>query len=80
MGFCYINNIAVVAAAAKAAHGLSRVAIVDWDVHHGACLLLGFLPGFLLGRKRKRALVLRVEVLTLGSSGGPPPRGELRWA
>jgi len=34
MGFCLINNVAVAAAAARAA-GLERVAIVDWDVHHG---------------------------------------------
>jgi acetoin utilization deacetylase AcuC-like enzyme len=34
MGFCLYNNIAVVAAAARA-RGLSRVAIVDFDVHHG---------------------------------------------
>jgi acetoin utilization deacetylase AcuC-like enzyme len=34
MGFCLINNVAVAAAAARAA-GCARVAIVDWDVHHG---------------------------------------------
>jgi len=34
MGFCLINNVAVAAAAARSA-GLERVAIVDWDVHHG---------------------------------------------
>ena len=34
MGFCLLNNVAVAAAAALDA-GLSRVAIVDWDVHHG---------------------------------------------
>ncbi len=34
MGFCIINNVAVAAAAARAA-GAARVAIVDWDVHHG---------------------------------------------
>jgi acetoin utilization deacetylase AcuC-like enzyme len=34
MGFCLFNNVAVAAAAARAA-GASRVAIVDWDVHHG---------------------------------------------
>jgi acetoin utilization deacetylase AcuC-like enzyme len=34
MGFCFYNNIAVAAAAALA-RGLSRVAIVDFDVHHG---------------------------------------------
>ncbi|WP_112322940.1 histone deacetylase family protein [Oceanibium sediminis] len=35
MGFCLFNNIAVAAAHALAAHGLGRVAIVDFDVHHG---------------------------------------------
>lgn len=34
MGFCLINNVAVAAAHALA-RGLERVAIVDWDVHHG---------------------------------------------
>jgi len=34
MGFCLLNNIAVAAAAARA-RGVERVAIVDWDVHHG---------------------------------------------
>jgi acetoin utilization deacetylase AcuC-like enzyme len=35
MGFCLFNNIAIAAAHARAAHGLDRVLIVDWDVHHG---------------------------------------------
>lgn len=35
MGFCMINNVAVAAAHALAHHGLARVAIVDFDVHHG---------------------------------------------
>lgn len=35
MGFCLFNNIAVAAAHAMDAHGLTRVAIVDFDVHHG---------------------------------------------
>lgn len=35
MGFCIFNNIAVAAAHAIAVHGLERVAIVDFDVHHG---------------------------------------------
>ncbi len=34
MGFCLINNIAVAAAHARA-RGIQRVAVVDWDVHHG---------------------------------------------
>ncbi|MGE3167024.1 MAG: histone deacetylase family protein [Planctomycetota bacterium] len=35
MGFCFFDNVAVGAAHALAAHGLSRVAIIDFDVHHG---------------------------------------------
>jgi hypothetical protein len=35
MGFCVFNNIAVAAAHALEARGLSRIAIVDYDVHHG---------------------------------------------
>jgi acetoin utilization deacetylase AcuC-like enzyme len=35
MGFCFFNNIAVAAAHALEAHRLSRVAIIDFDVHHG---------------------------------------------
>jgi acetoin utilization deacetylase AcuC-like enzyme len=35
MGFCLFNNTAVAAAHARAALGLQRVLIVDWDVHHG---------------------------------------------
>jgi acetoin utilization deacetylase AcuC-like enzyme len=34
-GFCFFNGAAVAAAAARCEHGLDRVAIVDWDVHHG---------------------------------------------
>ena len=35
MGFCFINNVAVAARHALDVRGLSRVAIVDFDVHHG---------------------------------------------
>ena len=35
MGFCIFNNVAIGALHALEAHGLSRVAVVDFDVHHG---------------------------------------------
>ncbi len=35
MGFCLFNNVAIAATQAMTVHGLNRIAIVDWDVHHG---------------------------------------------
>ncbi|MDQ2968117.1 MAG: histone deacetylase [Actinomycetota bacterium] len=35
MGFCLVNNVAVAARHMQAEHGIGRVAIVDYDVHHG---------------------------------------------
>ncbi len=35
MGFCVLNNVVVAAQYARAAHGVRKIAIVDWDVHHG---------------------------------------------
>lgn len=35
MGFCLFNNIAIAAAYAKGRHGLKRILIADWDLHHG---------------------------------------------
>lgn len=34
-GFCFFNNVAVAARHARAFHGAGRVAILDWDAHHG---------------------------------------------
>lgn len=35
MGFCFFNNVAVAAHYARAKHGAQRVAVIDFDVHHG---------------------------------------------
>ena len=35
MGFCLFNNVAVAAEYLISHHGLDRVAVIDWDVHHG---------------------------------------------
>ncbi len=35
MGFCLFNNVAIGALRAREAHGIGRVAVVDFDVHHG---------------------------------------------
>ncbi len=35
MGFCIFNNVAIAAEYARREHGINRVLILDWDVHHG---------------------------------------------
>lgn len=34
-GFCLFNNVAIAAEYAVRQHGLARVLVLDWDVHHG---------------------------------------------
>ena len=40
MGFCFYNNVAVAALAARQQQGVDRVLVLDWDVHHGERMLL----------------------------------------
>ena len=35
MGFCLFNNVAIAALHARQAHGIERIAVIDFDVHHG---------------------------------------------
>jgi acetoin utilization deacetylase AcuC-like enzyme len=35
MGFCFFNNVAIAARYLQRKHGIERILIVDWDVHHG---------------------------------------------
>ncbi|HEX3483715.1 MAG TPA: histone deacetylase family protein [Micropepsaceae bacterium] len=44
MGFCFFNSVAVGALHARAAHGLTNVAVVDFDVHHGNGTQAAFTP------------------------------------
>jgi acetoin utilization deacetylase AcuC-like enzyme len=44
MGFCFFNNVAIAAQHARAKHGAERVAVVDFDVHHGNGTQAAFWP------------------------------------
>ena len=35
MGFCLFNNIAIASRYLQSEYGLNKIAVVDWDVHHG---------------------------------------------
>lgn len=69
MGFCVFNNVAVGALHARAAHGLGRVAVVDFDVHHGngTQAILEADPGFLFASTHQMPLY--------PGTGSPAERG-----
>ena len=65
MGFCLVNNVAIAARHMQAEHGVGRIAIVDFDVHHGngtqdvfadddSVLFVVAAPGRRLSRHRRR--------------------------
>jgi acetoin utilization deacetylase AcuC-like enzyme len=58
MGFCLFNNVVVGALHARAAHGVQRIAVIDFDVHHGNGTqhLLGRRDGFFYGSTHQAPL------------------------
>lgn len=69
MGFCVFNNVAIGALQARAVHGLRRIAVVDFDVHHGNGTQAMFWadPGLLYGSTHQWPLY--------PGSGRPDERG-----
>ena len=68
MGFCFFNNVAVGIRHALDAHGLARVALIDFDVHHGngsADILAG-------DDRVDEAIVLVQRQASIHDAGGPP--------
>ena len=75
MGFCFFNNIAVAARHALDVHGLQRVAIVDFDVHHGngtEDIIAG--DERALRRQLGQRLLQRLQVLHRVGFRSPPAR------
>lgn len=58
MGFCLFNNVAIGALHARAAHGIHRVAVIDFDVHHGNGTQASFWddPGLFFGSTHQSPL------------------------
>jgi acetoin utilization deacetylase AcuC-like enzyme len=93
MGFCLVNNIAVAARYALEHHGLERVAVVDFDVHHGngtqdilagdeRVLMVGFFqhPFYpFSGTESHAANVLNVPVPAFTKGGAIRELVELQW-
>ena len=83
MGFCLFGNVAIGAAHARAVHGLTRVAIIDFDVHHGngtqaaferdpACLYISTHQAYIYpgtGRRDERGVGNIVNIPLLTNSG-----------
>ena len=71
MGFCLLANIAIAVEAAIAKHGLTRVAVVDWDVHHG-----NGTQSIFYDRADVLTISLHQENWFPPNSGAPSERGE----